>query len=247
MFSLPHFSTRSMLYVTCLIATLCSCATDRLESQLDDSIIIEEQYELYTHVVNDELSQTLHSIDSAYSRSRQDTYVGFSLFNYFISIPISKIDSVLNNLDEESLSRSYNTDAFDLQVDALGLASTRKIYDFAESYIDSGGHNMETLKSYAYNEDAEMQKCLTIAASTIDSFLPQDGRMITMGKDYCGMQLLREIAVMAVSDEVVRLIETGLALPEFDVLGCLIIGGAELYDAYKAVKDYHECKIKYIS
>lgn len=201
-------------------------------------------YNMYRDQAQKAIGCTMNTLKSPNSRaSNSSSTSGLQLVEYLVSLPSEEIDSLYNQYctaEEELKFDNFIDSVMEAIIDNSSIEEVQILYNFKNSYIDCGGHNMEFLLVAIHNVSPLISDCMISCAANIDEFLdntPQS-RTTNLG---CLEELTHK---MAASYATSGIAEVGLALigiPDVDIVGSLLSAGYDFYSAIEMAHDYDRC------
>lgn len=252
---------KKLLLLPLLLLSVFSCTSNEDSIQPNENSSISEiskKYEAHKIKKQNEIGHTYNLLTGKRTRSESQTAVSGAEFLQLLStMPSETVDSLYQQYCTPEIEQEYEDlyyESMDKLIEQTSAEEVQQLHNFARSYIEQGGNNMNFLSESIQNRPAVIQECMIRCAASIDEYL-DSVRMYPIEfrgpNSYCFYQLILKIAESSVENEIIGTIEDALlpliCVPGFDVAVALISEGLDLYDALKLAHEYNMCCATHVS
>lgn len=248
---------KKLLLIPLFVLGLISCTSNDDIASSEENVLnsdIQNLYNEYRANAQEGIGTTMDALNATKSRaSNSDKVSGTALVEYIASLSAEEVDSLYNQYctsEEEEKYDNYTDSLISVLIDNSSLEEVQNLFNFTNSYIENGGHNMTMLSSAVSNVSPLIKSCMISCAANIDEFLtvaPQS----RAANSWCLHQLslkMAESSVMNGVADVVGDVAVGMiGVPGVDVAGALILAGYDLYSSIEMAHDYNMCCATHVS
>lgn len=215
---------------------------------------IQTLYNAYKINAQKGIETTMAALNAPKSRATSHNKVpGLVLVEYLASLSNETVDSLYNQYcnSEENLKYDNYTDSLiSVLVEGSSLEEVQNLFNFTNSYIENGGHNMAMLSASASKASPIIKNCIISCAANIDEFSDISSQSLP-SESWCLRQLalkMAESSVMnGIADVVGDIAVDMIGIPGVDVAGALILLGYDLYSSIEMAHDYKMCCLTHLS
>lgn len=215
---------------------------------------LTEKYDSYKVLSQENIAQTYQELTGSKARSAGTTSVtGAELIQLLSSMPKETVDSLYKYYCTPTIEQEFSSN-YDICLDELekhsSIVEVQQFFDFINTYIETGGHNLIMLANNLKGKAPIIQECMIGCAASIDEYLgtiPQS----RSADAYCLHQLSLKMAESAFTNELISIVADAslamIAAPGADVALGLCLAGYDLYSSLKMAHDYNMCCATHVS
>ncbi|WP_300300678.1 hypothetical protein [uncultured Muribaculum sp.] len=238
---------KKFLLLVVPILSLIACSNEELIPNVENNQLQEIQQKYEATKSNARINfGGLAAVISGHNTSRSESspMTGNDYVQFLASLPKEKVDSLYEIYCTPSMEATYenNIDIVEQAlIDNSSIEEVQALYNFTDSYIQSGGHNMTLLINESQQVSPLISDCMVISAATIDEFI-LDNSDYRLATSHCIRDLYVKLVEMYTGNVIAEGVCSWLAaVPGLDALTQLVMAGCDLYSAIKLAHEYNIC------